>query len=138
MNPALTMSAVGVVLALLCQVTNLSAQATNPIIGTWELNLAKSTLSPGPPPKSDVRTFEMTPQGIRFIAKITGADGQPAAAQYMANYDGKDYPITGSPDFDTIAFKAVDALRVEITLKKAGKVVQRGTRVISQEGRCSR
>jgi hypothetical protein len=31
---------------------------SNPLIGTWKLNLAKSKFSPGPPPKSQTLTFE--------------------------------------------------------------------------------
>ncbi|HEX4239871.1 MAG TPA: hypothetical protein VHZ53_00560, partial [Steroidobacteraceae bacterium] len=34
-----------------------SALAADPVIGTWQLNAAKSTFSPGPGPKSQTRTY---------------------------------------------------------------------------------
>ena len=34
-----------------------AALAADPAIGTWKLNLAKSTFSPGPAPRSQVRTY---------------------------------------------------------------------------------
>ena len=35
----------------------LYTQPSNPVLGTWELNLAKSKFSPGPAPKSETRTY---------------------------------------------------------------------------------
>src|SRR5262245_36012520 len=102
---------------------------TDPFIGTWKLNLAKSKYSPVPPPKSQTITYEAVGQGVKYTAKGTDAEGKPINLQITFNYDGKDYPITGSPDFDTVALKRIDANTVEITRKKAGKVVSTGTRV---------
>src|SRR5215467_1585441 len=50
------------------------------------------------------------------------------------NYDGKDYPVTGIPDWDTIARKRINAYKMEITHKKAGKVVSTATSVVSKDG----
>src|SRR5262245_2998960 len=75
---------------------------TNTSIGTWKLNLAKSKYSPGPAPKSQAVTYEAVGQGVKVTAKGTNAEGQPVDYQYTANYDGKDYPITGNPNFDAI------------------------------------
>ena len=43
--------------------------------------------------------------------------------------------MTGSADVDMIALKRVDASTVQITQKKAGKVVITGTRVVSKDGK---
>ena len=37
-----------------------AAPAADPVIGTWQLNVAKSKFSPGPAPKSDARTYAVT------------------------------------------------------------------------------
>src|SRR5277367_3746714 len=37
----------------------------NPRYGTWKLNLAKSKFDPGPPPKSQIRTYEAVGKGQR-------------------------------------------------------------------------
>ncbi|MCI0337838.1 MAG: hypothetical protein L0226_09690 [Acidobacteria bacterium] len=108
---------------------------TDPAIGTWKFNLAKSKFSPGPPPKSLTLTEEAVGQGIKVTAKGTNAEGQPIDSQFTANFDGKDYPVTGNPISDTITLKRINAYKVEYTLKKAGKVVSTGTRVISKDGK---
>src|SRR5215475_10775070 len=74
---------------------------TDPIIGTWKLNLAKSKLSPGPPPKSQTLTYEAVGQGVKVTVKGTDAEGKLIDIQSTANYDGKDYPVTGNPNWDT-------------------------------------
>jgi hypothetical protein len=108
---------------------------TDPVIGTWKLNLAKSKYSPGPPPKSQTVTYEAVGQGIKLTVKIMDADGKPIDIQATANYDGKDHPITGDPNVDTIAWKRIDAYTVESTRKKAGKVMVIATSVISKDGK---
>jgi len=34
------------------------AQSSDPVLGTWKLNLAKSKYNPGPPPKSNTTSIE--------------------------------------------------------------------------------
>jgi hypothetical protein len=43
--------------------------------------------------------------------------------EFAAKCDGKDYPFTGSPDIDTVAFRKIDANTFEIVFKKAAKEV---------------
>jgi hypothetical protein len=35
------------------------AAAPDPVIGTWQLNVSKSTFTPGPAPKSETRTYSL-------------------------------------------------------------------------------
>jgi hypothetical protein len=108
---------------------------TDPIIGTWKLNLAKSKFSPGPPPKSRTVIYEAVGQGFKITTKGTDAEGKTFEYQFTANYDGKDYPVTGNPGWDTITWKRIDAYKSESTRKKAGKVVGTVTRVVSKDGK---
>ena len=71
---------------------------------------------------------------MKSTHKGIDASGKPTLFQYTANYDGKDYPTTGSPDSDSISFKRIDS-SVEFTQKRAGKIVSTGTRVISKDGK---
>lgn len=135
MQPLFRTLAFGAVLALGFPVMGLWAQAADPASGTWELNLAKSKFSPGPPPKSLTRTFEVTGADVKYTLKGIDAEGKPTLVQFTAKYDGKDYPVTGSPDFDAISLKRVDAVTTDATLKKGGKVVQTSTRVVSKDGK---
>jgi hypothetical protein len=125
----------GAVLALGVPLMSLSAQAADPAAGTWELNVAKSTFSPGPAPKSLTRTFEVNGADVKYSAKGVDAAGKPTLMEYTAKYDGKDYPVAGSPDFDTISLKQVDPATSVATLKKGGKLVQTTTRVVSKDGK---
>src|SRR5690242_8488397 len=135
MQPLFRTLAFGAVLTLGFRPMSLSAQATDPASGTWELNLAKSKFSPGPPPKSQTRTFEVAGADVKYTLKGIDAEGKPTLVQYTAKYDGKDYPVTGSPDFDAISLKRVDAVTTEATTKKGGKVVGTTKRVVSKDGK---
>jgi hypothetical protein len=108
---------------------------SDPRIGRWKANIAKSTFDPGPPVKSDMRTYEATADGTKGTVEQTPATGSPTTLTYTAKYDGKDYPLTGSPTFDTIALKRIDAHTTEATLKKAGQVVATSKTVVSSDGK---
>ena len=111
------------------------AQATDPVVGTWELNVAKSKFNPGPAPKSETRTYVVVGQEIKGSSKGIDADGKPTAVQWTVNYDGKEHPVTGSVDLDTLSLKRIDTFTTESTQKKAGKVVATATRVVSNDGK---
>ncbi len=123
------------VVALVLPAVWLAAQATDSLLGTWELTLAKSQFSPGPAPKSETRTYQAAGQEIKATSKGVDADGKPTARQWTVNYDGKEYPEVGNPDADTLTLKRIDALSAEFTEQRAGKVVITGTRVISKDGK---
>jgi len=125
----------GFLLLLMLGFVSLQAQPSDPQLGRWVLNLAKSNFNPGPPPKSQTRTFELTDKGVKFTADGIDANGKPAHAEYLANFDGKDYPIMGSASADSIALKRRDPYTLEVTQKKGGKVVITGARTISRDGR---
>jgi hypothetical protein len=115
-------------------IISLSAQASDPLAGTWELNLAKSKFSPGPPPKSQTRTYEVTGQQEKMITKGIDAEGKPTLFQFTANRDGKDYPTT-LPRIDTMSITPVDTFTATYSGKKEGKIALTGTRVISKDGK---
>jgi hypothetical protein len=107
----------------------------NPVIGTWQLNVAKSTFNPGPAPKSDTRTYAETAQGIKMTWKSVSADGKELVAETTFKADGKDYPVTGAPNFDALSLKQVDSHTVQSVQKKGGKVVGESTRTVSADGK---
>ena len=77
----------------------------------------------------------MSGQDVKATTKGVDSAGKPTAAEFTINYDGKDRPMTGNPDADTLSLKRVDALTTEFTQKRAGKVVMTGTRIISRDGK---
>lgn len=116
-------------------IISLPVHASDPLAGIWELNLEKSKYNPGPPPKSQTRTYEVTGQQVRMISKSIGAKGNEIVHQFSAMRDGKDYPFEGWAIADTVSLTPVDTFTMTVTQKKAGEVVVTGTNVISKDGK---
>jgi len=54
---------------------------------------------------------------------------------YTANYDGKDYPVTGNPNRETVASTLADANTLKSIYKKGGKAAVTQTSVLSSDGK---
>jgi hypothetical protein len=48
--------------------------------------------------------------------------------------NGKDYPLMGNPDFDSLSGMRIDTNTAEFTLKRAGKPVGTTRRTVSNDG----
>jgi len=107
----------------------------DPVLGVWNLNVAKSKFISNPAPKSQTRTYETHPQGIKATIKTTYSDGKTSTIQYIASYDSVEYPVTGSLQFDAIAMKKIDDFTAEASLIHAGKEIASARRVISEDGK---
>jgi hypothetical protein len=110
-------------------------QAADHFTGTWTLNVAKSKYSPGMPPKSQTTKLETLKDGIREIVDRVNADGSMTHWDFTAQFDGKDYPITGDPDRDMASVKKVDDFTLEVVNKKAGKVTTSMKLVVAKDGK---
>ena len=105
-------------------------------VGTWKLNVAKSTFSPGPGPKSQTLKIEAWgDDGLKYTADGVGPDGKPTHAEFQAKFDGKDVPFKGNPDADTLAYKRINANTLEATTKLKGKVTIMAKVVLSADGK---
>lgn len=111
-----------------------SAFAADAVVGTWKLNVAMSKFS-GTAPKSATRMYRETADGTALDQKMVSADGKEMSMHTTIKYDGKDYPITGNPDADTVAGKVLDAHTTNFTFKKGGKVTGSVHRVVSADGK---
>lgn len=114
---------------------SIDLRADDAIIGTWKLNVAKSKYDPGPAPKSGTVKYEASAGGIKRTGETIEADGKKTSFEYTAKFDGKDYPVTGSALFDSIAVKSINDHTAEATLKKGGKAVRSAKREISHDGK---
>jgi hypothetical protein len=108
--------------------------ASNPNLGTWKLNEAKSMLAPGTPKNTKV---VYAAAGDSIKATIDGVDGQgkPTHNEWTGKFDGKDYPVTGDATSDSRALKQIDDRTLELTVKKGGKVTITGKAVVSADGK---
>src|SRR3984893_15100501 len=51
---------------------------TDPVVGSWKLNLAKSAFGGGPALKSQMRTYSQSARGITLKMTTVSADGKEA------------------------------------------------------------
>jgi len=111
------------------------SSADHPVVGTWTLNIAKSHFNPGPTPTMQTRVYEEKTDGIKVTVKTQWAYGHSTTVLIAANYDGKDYPVVGSDDYDAISLQKAGQGISEARLTHAGTVVANARREVSQDGR---
>ena len=109
--------------------------ANDPILGTWKVNLSKSTYIPGPAPQSATNKFEPWEDGMKGTIEIVDAQGNAIRAETNVKFDGIDYPLKGSPMADTVSVKRPNERETNVVWKKDGKAVMTGKSVISADGK---
>ncbi|HXW04283.1 MAG TPA: hypothetical protein VD833_03550 [Vicinamibacterales bacterium] len=128
--------AAGTLAFTICGAAIVLAQATDPAFGTWKLNVAKSTFSPGPPPKE--MTATIAPDGTGRKVSVTGleADGTPIKWGYTANFDREEYKLSGNnPNADVVSLRRVSANTTRATFKLAGKETLVNGVSVSEDGK---
>ena len=129
---------VGVILGMTALIIGAAAtaQTTDPIMGTWKLDVAKSTYKPGPAPKSSTLTIEPAGKGTKIAVDAVNADGSPFRWGFTTLRDGKEEaPVTGNPMFDVVTATRESATAGTNVYKKAGKVVMTTKAAISADGK---
>ena len=134
MRPLHARAIVGFV-AIVGAIATAFAADSDPVVGTWHLNVSKSTFTAGPAPKSQTRTYTQSGSSITLVMKTVGADGKESTLKTTYQLDGKNYPVTGAPDYDSLSAKQLNPHTASFTLKKAGKAVGRTSRTVSHDGK---
>src|SRR5689334_10866975 len=69
------------------------AASPDPFVGTWVLDLGKSTFKPGPAPfKSQTRVIASLPDGMQMTVDGVLLDGSKIKGSGTYRLDGRDYP----------------------------------------------
>jgi hypothetical protein len=118
-------------------------------LGTWNLNLGKSTFNPGPAPKSQQLTWQPDGAGYTFTVETVTTEGKPTKSITKGSCDGKPYAVEGSPlklmrscrriddhtydDTDTVDGKVRTSRRV--VLSKDGKTLTVTVKGVNAEGK---
>jgi hypothetical protein len=105
------------------------------VLGTWVLVVEKSKYDPGPALKSQTRTYQTHPLGIKATIRTVYANGHSSGLQYTAEYDTVEYPVLGSLDSEMITLQRVDEFTAEASHGHAGKVIGTAKRLISNDGK---
>ena len=111
------------------------AQAPEPIVGTWKLDVAKSTYKPGPAPKSATVVIEPAGKGLKVAVDAVGPDGKAMKWGWTSTEDGKEFAISGNPAYDAGTTTRTSAKEATNVYKKAGKAVVTAKSSISADGK---
>jgi hypothetical protein len=107
--------------------------ADSPFSGTWKFNPSKGHPTP-PIRKSVVVNVEADAENFKFSQEGVDEKDQSFKSSYEAKFDGKEYPITGDPDSDSVSLQHVNKHKIKFTIKKAGKVVSKLDVIVSNDG----
>jgi hypothetical protein len=126
-----------VLVAVLAIAATAQAQASNPFVGTWKTNLAKSTYSPDPKPTvPGTVKMEAVGDGFKTTIDATDAQGKPTHTETTWKFDGKDNPTKGAAAPNTTAaYKRIDGRSFEVTGKVDGKPTIVTKVVVSADGK---
>jgi hypothetical protein len=114
------------------------AQASDPWIGTWKMNIEKSTfLTPGPKPTvPTVVKLEPAPNGMKTTIDAVNAQGQKTHTESVGAFDGKDNPVKGSLNPNpTSALRKIDARTFEVQNKVNGKPTVTNRVTVAADGK---
>jgi hypothetical protein len=107
---------------------------TDPYMGTWKLNEAKSKFAPGVS-KLHTVVYEAAGDDVKITVDGTDKDGNSTHNEWTGKFDGKDYPVTGDPNSDMRSYKKISDRILKFTVKKDGKVTVTGRVVVSADGK---
>jgi hypothetical protein len=129
----------GALVAVLCAAVAAQEHPTtsdsDPVIGIWQLDLAKSKYTPGPAPRREVRTYEYEHEGVKATIVTIDANGQEAMVEYVASYNDVVALVTGSEQVDAIKMRRINDTTAESTLSYQGRAVGTARRVIAPDGK---
>jgi hypothetical protein len=108
--------------------------AEDPFSGFWRLNLAKSKLPP-PLPKSQTVLVQAGESGIDLTEELVTDTGEHLTISVKARFDGRDYPVSGSPFADAVSYQRLDSRTIKGAGKKDGRVIMHETVVVAADGK---
>jgi hypothetical protein len=113
-----------------------SAQVPPAWLGTWTLNVGKSTYVPGPPPYRR-GTFAVRAQGdeVTVVYDLVRPRGGVTHMEWTGRFDGRDYPVQGVEAVVTNAYVRLDDRTYDIVVKLDGRVTATSRVVLSADGR---
>src|SRR5207249_7570765 len=104
--------------------------AADPLMGTWNLNEAKSKITPGTMKNTHVVYSSMFGQ-VKIKSDGIDPSGKAIHVEWAGKFDGKDYSVTGDPNSDTRSYTKVNERTLTTANKKNGKVTVTGQIIVS-------
>lgn len=108
---------------------------SNPLLGTWKVNLEKSKYASGNAPKEQTNTYVQDGPNIKNMGKTVDSQGNTLETVLLHIYDGQPHPSTGNPLFDSSTYTRIDANTLMWSRSKNGKQVLVGYSVMAPDGK---
>ena len=95
-----------------------------PLVGDWELNLARTHYGPGVDRRRSER-MKCSAKAKRLDCVISSvrADGKALTGAFLATVDGPPAPVTGIPDLDQVQLRQGANAFVDVTFLSHGQPV---------------
>lgn len=123
-----------VLMAVLASAAAAAQTRADSWIGTWTLNLQKSTYGASPAPKSGISRLLPADGGrTRVSQDQVTADGKERRIEVVVAFDGKDYDVPALPGV-TYAFTRVSDSVYVIVSKEKGVVTSTTLTMVSPDG----
>jgi hypothetical protein len=108
------------------------AAQTDPFLGIWELNLAKSSVTRGAPPQSETIVNVAEPGGFKStLATVTSRSTSVEIHHY--GFDGNFHQTEGA-DPRELSFKRIDRRTIESDTRRNGQITVRRRFVVAGDG----
>jgi hypothetical protein len=120
-------------LAILLAYAALASAQNEPFFGSWELNLAKSSITRGAPPKGETIVNAAEPGGFKSTLTVVGERGTNVEIHHF-NFDGAFHQTEGS-DPRELSFKRVDPKTVEQQTRRNGQITVTRRIELSPDGK---
>lgn len=130
-----TLRLLGAVLAIAILAPAGARAASDPFIGTWKLDLGRSSFTPGPPPKAKTLIFSATADGVLIDETEVEPDGQVLTFKIPYARGGKPTPQNASPAYDMLSVTQPDAYTADWKVMRKGEVIGFAKATVSRDGR---
>ena len=133
MRSILTATALGLAVVIASALPSFAQ--SNPLLGTWKLNLENSKYASGTAPKEQINTYVQDGQNIKNMGKSVDYEGKPLETVLLHIYDGQPHPSTGNPLYDSSTYTKIDDHNIFWSRSKNGKQVLVGRMVMAPDGK---
>jgi hypothetical protein len=114
---------------------NAGAWADRSAVGTWKLDVAKSSYGNMPAPKFEQMVVTTdTAESVKWSLKGVGADGKSYISSYDGPTDGKFHPMISSEGANSAAYTRTGSTLSWIVKDKNGSIIETGSGQLSPDG----
>ena len=108
-------------------------EAIDPLTGRWALDSRASQFSM-PSPLAWILNVSAHETGMTVEENLTHADGTALRVTFAPQFDGRDYPVQGSPIMNSISVVRRSERLLEVSARRAGALSMRDTTEVSEDG----